>query len=50
MSIDQIDEDKLFADGQDDLDQEELFEHYKVVVDKGQELLRVDKFLQNRLF
>ncbi len=28
---------------------DELFEHYRTVVDKGQELLRIDKFLQNRL-
>jgi len=28
---------------------EELFEHHHVIVDKGQEQLRVDKFLMNRL-
>ncbi|MDX1445938.1 RluA family pseudouridine synthase [Lishizhenia sp.] len=28
---------------------EELFEHHKVVADKGQEVLRVDKFLLDRL-
>ena len=28
---------------------EELFEHHRVVADKGQEPLRVDKFLINRL-
>ena len=50
MSLDLWDADDAFAaDGLDDNDQEELFEHYKIVVDKGQELLRVDKFLQNRL-
>lgn len=27
----------------------ELFEHFRIVVDKGQSLLRIDKFLQNRL-
>lgn len=27
----------------------ELFEHYRIVVDKGQTLMRVDKFLQGRL-
>ena len=27
----------------------ELFEHFKIVADKGQEPLRVDKFLLNRL-
>lgn len=29
--------------------EEELFEHHRVVADKGQEHLRVDKFLINRL-
>jgi len=28
---------------------EELFEHYRIVADKGQSLLRVDKFLMNRI-
>lgn len=28
---------------------EELFEHYRVVADKGQSLMRLDKFLANRL-
>ena len=28
---------------------EELFEHHRLVADKGQEPLRVDKFLLNRL-
>ena len=27
----------------------ELFEHFRIVADKGQTLVRVDKFLQNRL-
>ena len=27
----------------------ELFEHYKFIVDPGQEVTRVDKFLMNRL-
>jgi 23S rRNA pseudouridine1911/1915/1917 synthase len=27
----------------------ELFEHHKFVVDKGQEIMRIDKFLMNRL-
>jgi 23S rRNA pseudouridine1911/1915/1917 synthase len=30
-------------------DQEELYEHHRIVVDKGQSLLRIDKFLFNRL-
>jgi 23S rRNA pseudouridine1911/1915/1917 synthase len=28
---------------------QELYEHYKVTADKGQELLRIDKFLMNRV-
>lgn len=31
------------------LDRDSLFEHYNIVVDKGQEALRVDKFLMNRM-
>jgi len=27
----------------------DLFEHYGIVIDKGQELLRIDKFLMNRI-
>ncbi|MCC6690253.1 MAG: RluA family pseudouridine synthase [Bacteroidia bacterium] len=30
-------------------DEQELFEHYRFVIDKGQELLRIDKFLMNRI-
>jgi 23S rRNA pseudouridine1911/1915/1917 synthase len=30
-------------------DQDELFEHHRLTVDKGQSLLRIDKFLMNRL-
>ncbi|HKR03712.1 MAG TPA: RluA family pseudouridine synthase [Bacteroidia bacterium] len=30
-------------------DQEDLYEHHRIVVDKGQSLLRIDKFLMNRL-
>ncbi len=33
----------------DSADGEELFEHFRIVVDKGQEPLRIDKFLTNRL-
>lgn len=28
---------------------EEMYEHYKFIVDKGQEILRIDKFLMDRL-
>lgn len=34
---------------QDDLRDDELFEHHHIVVDRGQELLRIDKFLMDRL-
>lgn len=30
-------------------EQSELYEHYRIVVDKGQELIRIDKFLTNRI-
>lgn len=30
-------------------DQEELYEHHRIIVDKGQSLLRIDKFLMSRL-
>lgn len=33
----------------DDQESEELFEHFRIQVDKGQSLLRIDKFLVNRL-
>lgn len=37
-------------DGQlQELDDQELYEHFKITVDKGQSLLRIDKFLMNRI-
>lgn len=33
----------------DSVDQDDLYEHYNIVVDDGQELLRIDKFLMDRL-
>ena len=30
-------------------EEQELFEHYNIVADKGQSLLRIDKFLMNRI-
>jgi 23S rRNA pseudouridine1911/1915/1917 synthase len=33
----------------EDREQDELYEHHRIVVDKGQALLRIDKFLINRL-
>lgn len=40
-------EDFEIAEEHDDDDQE-LFEHYRIEVEKGQHLLRIDKFLMNR--
>lgn len=38
--------DGITPDGEDE---GELFEHFRITVDKGQDLLRIDKFLHNRL-
>ncbi len=32
-----------------DSEEQDLYEHHRIVVDKGQSLLRIDKFLMNRL-
>jgi 23S rRNA pseudouridine1911/1915/1917 synthase len=40
-------DDELDISEEQDEDQE-LFEHYRIVVEKGQQLLRIDKFLMNR--
>jgi len=37
-----------FAIGQED-EEQDLFEHFNVVVDKGQSLVRIDKFLMHRI-
>ena len=37
------------VDSIDSPDSQELFEHHRIVVDKGQSLLRIDKFLVNKL-
>ncbi|MGE6219535.1 RluA family pseudouridine synthase [Nubsella zeaxanthinifaciens] len=37
-----------FAIGQEE-EEQDLFEHYNIVVDKGQSLLRIDKFLMHRI-
>ncbi len=39
-------EDEEMVEGQEE---EELFEHYKYIADKGQAVLRIDKFLNDRL-
>ena len=36
-------------DGLEIKEEEELYEHYRIVVDKGQSLLRIDKFLMDRI-
>lgn len=36
-------------DEQDQNEQEELYEHHRIVVDRGQSLMRIDKFLMTRL-
>lgn len=33
----------------DEIDDREMFEHFRIEVDKGQALLRIDKFLMNRM-
>ena len=44
----ELDEEDLT--GPDDEDGgDELYEHHRIIVDRGQELLRIDKFLQHRL-
>ena len=38
------------ADNSDQVpDSDDLYEHYRILVDKGQDLLRIDKFLMDRL-
>lgn len=34
---------------QNESEENDLFEHFRIVVDKGQSLLRIDKFLMNRM-
>ena len=41
-------EDDEFDIGEEQEEDQELFEHYRIVVEKGQQLLRIDKFLMNR--
>lgn len=40
---------RLIDEDEEQDDEQDLFEHFSITADKGQELLRVDKFLQNRL-
>ncbi len=41
--------DQLCLENEDSEEQNELYEHYRFVVDKGQSLLRIDSFLANRI-
>ena len=44
-----LEEEDMIGANDDDDSGDELYEHHRIVVDRGQELLRIDKFLQNRL-
>lgn len=44
-TFDPMNENEIIPDDQDD----ELFEHHRIVADRGQALLRIDKFLMDRL-
>lgn len=48
-----MNDDQYFIDSPDSLSPEEesseLYEHFRIVVDKGQELTRIDKFLMNHI-
>jgi len=37
------------SEKQEIIEEKELFEHYRFIADKGQSLLRIDKFLMNRI-
>jgi len=32
-----------------DDEEQELYEHHRIIVDKGQEMIRIDKFIVNRI-
>lgn len=50
MTGDELDEDlPIGSEEEKEQEQDELYEHHRIVVDKNQSLLRVDKFLINRL-
>ena len=42
-------EENISEEQEEQNDREELYEHHKIVADKGQEVLRIDKFLLDRL-
>ena len=53
MKEDELDDIQDFSEDEDELmnnsSQNEKFEHYRFVADKGQSLLRIDKFLSDRI-
>jgi 23S rRNA pseudouridine1911/1915/1917 synthase len=50
MLIDDLEDDDANApDLEDEESGDELYEHHRIIVDRGQELLRIDKFLHGRL-
>ena len=44
-----LDENLDISDGQGEQEEGELYEHYNLIVDPGQMLLRIDRFLVNRI-
>ena len=42
-------DDDFLTEAEEDGQQDELFEHFSLTVDKGQAMLRIDKFLTNRM-
>lgn len=50
MLIDDLEDDNAATpDLEDEESGDELYEHHRIVVDRGQEMLRIDKFLHGRL-
>ena len=49
MTTTEVDDDELTGPDLGDEQGDELYEHHRIVVDRGQELLRIDKFLHSRL-
>ena len=45
----ETEEDDFLTEAEEDGQQDELFEHFALTVDKGQTMLRIDKFLTNRM-
>ena len=49
MIPNELEDEELTGDELDVAESDELYEHHRIVVDRGQELLRIDKFLLSRL-